>query len=106
MDACSPETIVRSLPGRGAPSGVFNSPERKNVMHKVSVSKALCLLALIISLAALGEAIAQSQPKPATEATKAANAAVLKSLPFGNKRILRTRSEASSPDPRNLTIKN
>jgi alkyl sulfatase BDS1-like metallo-beta-lactamase superfamily hydrolase len=64
------------------------------------------LLALIVSLAASVEAIAQSQPKPATEATKAANAAVLKSLPFGNKSDFEDAERGFIARPEKLTIKN
>ena len=67
----------------------------------------LCTIALIAGVVVISEqASAQAQPKPATEATKAANEAVLKSLPFGNKSGLRGREARSDRAARHLTIKN
>jgi alkyl sulfatase BDS1-like metallo-beta-lactamase superfamily hydrolase len=49
---------------------------------------------------------AQTQPKPATDATKAANAAVLNSLPFGNKSDFEDAERGLIARPDKLTIKN
>src|SRR5262245_37576834 len=49
---------------------------------------------------------AQTQPKPATEATKAANATVLKSLPFGDKQDFEDAKRGLIARPDKLTIKN
>jgi alkyl sulfatase BDS1-like metallo-beta-lactamase superfamily hydrolase len=49
---------------------------------------------------------AQTQPKPASEATKAANAALLKSLPFGNKQDFEDAERGLIARPEKLTIKN
>lgn len=67
----------------------------------------LCFIALIASGVALSEqAAAQTEPKPATEATKAANEAVLKSLPFGNKSDFEDAERGLIARPEHLTIKN
>jgi alkyl sulfatase BDS1-like metallo-beta-lactamase superfamily hydrolase len=52
---------------------------KKNVV--TTITTALFVTTLMTSV---GSALAQSQPKPATDATKAANAAVLKELPFSD----------------------
>ena len=49
---------------------------------------------------------AASRPKPVTEATKAANEAVLKSLPFGNKSDFEDAGRGLIARPEHLTIKN
>ena len=51
------------------------------------------------------ETKAQTQPKPATEATKAANAVVLKSLPFGDKQDFEDAQRGLIARPETLTIK-
>jgi alkyl sulfatase BDS1-like metallo-beta-lactamase superfamily hydrolase len=67
----------------------------------------LCSLAIVASLFAVPTAAwAQTQPKPATEATKAANAAVLKLLPFGNKSDFEDAERGLIVRPDKLTIKN
>ena len=67
----------------------------------------LCSIALIASVVAFSEqAAAQTQPKPATEATKAANEAVLKSLPFGDKSDFEDAERGLIARPEHLTIKN
>ncbi len=67
----------------------------------------LCTIALIAGVVVISEqASAQAQPKPATEATKAANEAVLKSLPFGNKSDFEDAERGLIARPEHLTIKN
>src|SRR5262245_54172964 len=62
---------------------------------------------LLVSLGLLDSAaLAQTQPKPATEATKAANAAVLKALPFCNKSDFEDAKRGLVARPDKLTIKN
>lgn len=52
-------------------------------------------------------AFAQEQPKPATEATKKANAAVLEELPFGNKQDFEDAQRGFiAPFPDNGVVKN
>ena len=66
----------------------------------------LCTIALIAGVVVISEqASAQAQPKPATEATKAANEAVLKSLPFGNKSDFEDAERGLIARPEHLTIK-
>ena len=50
-------------------------------------------------------ALAQTQPKPATAATKAANETVLKSLPFGDKQDFEDAQRGFIARPEKLTIK-
>ena len=64
-------------------------------------------IALIASVVAFSEqAAAQTQPKPATEATKAANEAVLTALPFGDKSDFEDAERGLIARPEHLTIKN
>ena len=67
----------------------------------------LCTIALIAGVVVISEqASAQAPPKPATEATKAANEAVLKSLPFGDKADFEDAQRGFIARPEKLTIKN
>jgi alkyl sulfatase BDS1-like metallo-beta-lactamase superfamily hydrolase len=79
---------------------------RGEVMRRTEF-EALCSVALVASLSAIPTAAwAQTQPKPATEETKAANAAVLKALPFGNKSDFEDAERGLVARPDKLTIKN